>query len=1720
MPVAADSLTDEELRRLRGKLTKAEVDALTDDEVKRLHAISNQAEAGLVGKPTLAESEKAKVSPVETPVVRQPQYPGQIPPLAREGPKDLKSFLASIGQAAGSGADRPEAPEPEYQPPTAGEAELNNPLLLGEKIRKEQDKLIGASQPMSAFAYPAPMAPEKADMLTKVAGQAAFEMVRGTTESIAQFVADPLTQAADHPVEFGVNLVAIAMPLAKAGMAGRAAIEAAGAETAAERLTAGVAATSSAGETTKLAALAGGAVGATAGAAANKEHPLLGAAIGGLLGAVGAGGAADLYATSKGMKANLAEMGANLDKVKANLGADLEEISLNTKPPAPPVDFLERRSWPEQRTIVTDTVKGWKGDGLGFDEAYNQAKALKEKGWITGAQESAFYREIGNQYSAVERPVAEAIGMSEALDEHGFHPVLSEVPSAEQIAREAIVAAPHEEVVAAQNLLEDQITQIDDLKTTNRQLGGDPEIQTQLRASEAALEATQTTITEARAGVEVPKFDPGEWVQNETGKPFRVVSINGKVATVIDESGKQSRIHVNSLELGDVPPIREGGGGGETPPPAVVPRQKGDKVLTPDGYTYTFHGEQPGAKGKPPIRYWVPDKPLPDVTNAKGVAVTDEAIRRNGLVHPDEMTVPEVSHLLPEPDLFAGDRYPVKKVLNREDIDKYHGLLKSGGKGFHEEKYPVTVNVRVTFSNDNVIEDSIKGLNEGHAMARAAGNWSSAVKIESLGVESSGEISSQTATAEGTIKLTDILSTTPLGGILLAGTQKDDALDPTPKQGSPLALKNALWAVPAGIFAYGAYRYFATPAFRQAINQFVRWDKSAPADLERVFETFILPMLPDKPATNLQRLAPGLAVAGGAAAGAFVGSKAGQDELSLAGGLLGGLAGAAMGSVGGEAFSKIFKTPLTYRQLYKMYFTEAAGMSPSAVQAKYFTRAALEGRIQEIKDVVAELDKFDDTTNGAIQAWMSGNGNIAQVPKEARPAAEAARLIFDNLTTDLLKSGLIKDKILRDTMTSNMGTYVPRMFLRYELDDKPVEIVNAWLRGQGKGWGYISSKNYLKARKDLPPAVLKALGEIVDNPGYLLARRGTVVAADIEQARYHRFLMASPENVIPPKFLRQQQKLSTFQRQMQHGAPNAAVTRRRITAAGGNLLATPDVRFFSGEHGFQAAEWQGRTYWKMPDNPKYGLIKNQFAEQAVASDIMSTHETTSGLQRLFDAPLSMFKYFKAVMNPASQFRNMITNTIFADIEAGIAPWNMKKWGQGLQDLTSKGGWYKRARDAGTFGGQFTVSEIEGLLLPHAQAASSMPDFIGRSLTANASKPAQFFTKWHQSSEAWARMTTFRHAVETLGLSETEAASFARRTIPDYQDVQRWVKVVRRSPFGAPFISFSYKAIPRSLEAAVAFGDPKKMMRFWKYPFAMAALNEYSAQTHGLLGKDEDTDLFGTLRRLTTRTLSLGTYNPNAYDTYRKYLPQHVGGMQIAVPWRDRFDRQQYLDGTFFLPWGDAGEMGKGDFARGTGQSWFPRQLEPSNPWFQLGVAGATGKDSFTGRDIIPTGAVGMEATAAWGQFLMRAWGPSLINPAGYGAESMQKSFSGDFAGDPNVKSRGTAVASELLGMRARPVDPSTAYRFRAFDFKDRLEKNLSEIRRLARGLSPSDPLNDATLKQMLEEHPSAALSRAIRRRFEIADEFSQKYPAAEIPPSPEKLVQAIQAYADKFKKKK
>lgn len=981
----------------------------------------------------------------------------------------------------------------------------------------------------------------------------------------------------------------------------------------------------------------------------------------------------------------------------------------------------------------------------------------------------------------------------------------------------------------------------------------------------------------------------------------------------------------------------------------------------------------------------------------------------------------------------------------------------------------------------------------------------------------------------------------------------------------------------AGVAGIGLYAFFKnlvkTPGYaaavKQAGKQALSLDKRNPADFENLFRTITAPWFPDEfiEAGRAAEKVKTYGLLGGVTVGAAVGSRFGTDEFSPTGASLGAALGGGVGLGIASNLAKVFQNTgnMTWRRLYDVYMTERAGLTEAQYAAKTATRLRIQGRQQELIDFGTTIAHLGPSDGALIHGFANGSLTSLNL-RDAIKAGTASpklldlavrwRFLTDELTLDLLDSGTIKDQFLKDTMLSRLGTYIPQLYLKHELSDvaRSTEIVNTFLQTLGKR-STVSARNYIKRRGDIPRAVQEAMGIIEDNPGYLLAKRGAMIAADVEMSRYHRMLLSMPGTAVPEdvikelglgnrafrkgkfkKLLTEKSKVSGMKQavgelgpdDMLPGVDKALAESVRIgkttTKRTAKYLAGDDKLFEEAKVG-QFALYNGETYMRIPDNPRYGLLRGRYLEKTVADDIMGqahvAEHVNKGLDQFGGAFMQYWKEAKVVMNPASRFRDLFSGAILADVNGGVSPWRIDKWYAAAKSLLSQDQHYIDARRAGVFGGQWVLEDVQDLLHAVNPQSSGIAETINTWTQGSLNKTRAYFQRVTKFEEDWARFTVYRNARESMGMGVEEAVAFSRRAIPDFSEMPKFLQIYKNKWFGAPFVSFSYKALPRMMEAAVALGDPKKAFRFWKYPFAMAAVNEYSAQKHGWLGDNEQADFWGTAKRLAVRTGGLGSLDPDSYNTVKKFMPSYLGAQQVFMPYRDVWDRPVVFDATFIVPWGDATEFGRGPLGQSLGRfgGAIPKQVEPgSNPFLQMAMASANKfRDTYSGKDIIP---VGTEPGAGWpyaAAYMMKLWGPSLLSPSGYAYENFRKAVQGNPQADPYAKTLHQAIIGDFFGVKLRPVDPLQVY-------LQKLGENNIKVKQ-ARGNFLSLLMQhpdvaaifedgDEAAKAWRDQHPTHAITRSYEKISAVIGQFRDKYP------EPPERPAGIKAFIDNRGKKK
>jgi len=173
--------------------------------------------------------------------------------------------------------------------------------------------------------------------------------------------------------------------------------------------------------------------------------------------------------------------------------------------------------------------------------------------------------------------------------------------------------------------------------------------------------------------------------------------------------------------------------------------------------------------------------------------------------------------------------------------------------------------------------------------------------------------------------------------------------------------------------------------------------------------------------------------------------------------------------------------------------------------------------------------------------------------------------------------------------------------------------------------------------------------------------------------------------------------------------------------------------------------------------------------------------------------MAEFKFSKVVLSPATHIRNVLSNMTLNWWKLGMVPNPaafVKAWGE----ISSDAPIVQRARKAGLGASTFASQELKGLL--------DDPQMLGIS-----DKVGSKWTRWkktigdvYQKEEEVAKLMAFKHGIKK-GLTDEQAWKAAEEATFNYAQVTPFIKNLRTSLYGAPFITFAVKALPAAIETA-------------------------------------------------------------------------------------------------------------------------------------------------------------------------------------------------------------------------------------------------------------------------------------------------------------------------------
>lgn len=475
-------------------------------------------------------------------------------------------------------------------------------------------------------------------------------------------------------------------------------------------------------------------------------------------------------------------------------------------------------------------------------------------------------------------------------------------------------------------------------------------------------------------------------------------------------------------------------------------------------------------------------------------------------------------------------------------------------------------------------------------------------------------------------------------------------------------------------------------------------------------------------------------------------------------------------------------------------------------------------------DLGKRLQQFPDEAQLRMGEVIRGE-KARLSPKEAKITMEAKQVLYD-LGRQAVDLGLLKE----EAFFKNAGRYMPRLYTSKEYQTLLTHY-------------NLTKPNRLdlsrfKRRQDIPKEVRQQMGEIL-TPGYPVAKGIAQLTHDIEMARWFKGIASNPEWSVPKT----------------------------------TKTAVP------------------KGFKQLPSNNKLGPISESYVHPEIFADLQEAVRVMELPERVWRKALGTWKFGKVIISPKTHVRNLMSNSLLAHL-GGMPMYEQPVYlVKAAREMRSQGKYWKAAMENDLLRQTFTNAELRELFdqvegQMSGIKAASIPERLGiiGNSWAQLRKGAGKAAKLYEAEEQWFKMGKFIHNVERKGMDFKAAALDAEKWLFNYSKVTRFQAKYRTRWYGAPFATFTFKALPRVMEAAV-----KTPWRF-ALPAAIIYGLEKAAQK-----KAGDTKEEAEAKRALRPEYQKGNF---------------LGMPNFArVPIVDDFGREYYLNLTYITPWGDIGEGG-------------------------------------------------------------------------------------------------------------------------------------------------------------------------------------------------------------------
>jgi len=457
-----------------------------------------------------------------------------------------------------------------------------------------------------------------------------------------------------------------------------------------------------------------------------------------------------------------------------------------------------------------------------------------------------------------------------------------------------------------------------------------------------------------------------------------------------------------------------------------------------------------------------------------------------------------------------------------------------------------------------------------------------------------------------------------------------------------------------------------------------------------------------------------------------------------------------------------------------------------------------------------------------------------------------------------------------------------------------------------------------------------------------------------------------------------------------------------------NTIATlPGIIGHKGVEGFD----------KMPSGKKYGVLAEQYVSVDLVKEVSKWSTMQSEFGKMWREANSLWKLFKVPYNPAAVSRNIVTNALMSWM-GDVPIYNPTVAAKGIKSFITKDEAYKLLRDRGLYHNTYSEQELK-LLAFHIDENPNNPYEQLQKWALKAYEGIQLPGKLYGAIEDASKTVIARYVLDQGGSPE-EAVKFADKLLFDYSQTSEVVGYARQSFF--PFITWSAKVLPRLVEFAI-----RKPEKYILFAATMATLN---ALSRGLLGIGKDDE--------------------------ERLKPDYIRGKSVLLlPGRDANKDLNWIDLTYFLPWGSWYPVEKGKLS-------MPQTLTMGGILPILYNAFVLNYDSFTEDKIAQDYLSEDEKTIEKSKYVLKNLAPQILsNTPG----RIIKSFK------PDKYGREIGVGRTLLGelFGAKIVPDTSPYRNKVRKWLQRdFYEGRSEIRKKLKSGDLTKEQADIKLRKLKE----------------------------------------------------